>query len=56
VVPYSRGDLVARAHEEGEVLQVGHGADGTELLARVPPALAAELEQVGAACSALTAN
>ena len=56
VVPYSRGDLVARAHDEGEVLQVGHGADGTELLARVPPALAAELEQAGAACSALTAN
>jgi GTP-binding protein HflX len=56
VVPYSRGDLVARAHDEGEVLQVGHGADGTELLARVPPALAAELEHVGAACSALTAN
>jgi GTPase len=56
VVPYSRGDLVARAHDEGEVLEVGHGADGTELLARVPPALAAELEHVGAACSALTAN
>ncbi|MBV9795909.1 MAG: GTPase HflX [Actinobacteria bacterium] len=56
VVPYSRGDLVARAHDEGEVLNVGHGADGSELHARVPPALAAELEQAGAACSALTAN
>ena len=43
VVPYRRGDLVARVHEEGEVLHVGHGADGTELQARVPPALAAEL-------------
>lgn len=52
LVPYSRGDLVARAHEEGEVTRVGHGADGTELEARVPPALAAELEQF----SALTAN
>ena len=52
VVPYSRGDLVARAHEEGEVMHVGHGADGTDLEARVPPALAAELEQF----SALTAN
>ncbi len=52
VVPYSRGDLVARAHEEGEVIHVGHGADGTDLEARVPPALAAELEQF----SALTAN
>jgi GTP-binding protein HflX len=48
VVPYSRGDLVARAHEEGEVLHVGHGADGTELQARVPPALAAELERFAA--------
>jgi hypothetical protein len=44
-VPYSRGDLVARAHEEGEVLHVGHGAEGTVLQARVPPALAAELER-----------
>jgi GTP-binding protein HflX len=52
LVPYSRGDLVARAHEEGEVTRIGHGADGTELEARVPPALAAELEQF----SALTAN
>jgi GTP-binding protein HflX len=43
LVPYSRGDLIARVHEEGEVLAVGHGADGTELQARVPPALAAEL-------------
>jgi GTP-binding protein HflX len=48
LVPYSRGDLVARAHEEGEVTHVGHVADGTELEARVPPALAAELEQFGA--------
>jgi GTP-binding protein HflX len=48
LVPYSRGDLVARAHEEGEVTRVGHVADGTELEARVPPALAAELDQFGA--------
>ncbi len=48
LVPYRRGDLVARAHEEGEVLHVGHVVDGTELEARVPPALAAELEQFGA--------
>jgi GTP-binding protein HflX len=45
LLPYSRGDLIARVHEEGEVLGVGHGADGTELQARVPPALAAELAQ-----------
>jgi GTPase len=42
-VPYDRGDLVARAHQEGEVLAVRHGQDGTELTARVPPGLAAEL-------------
>jgi len=42
-VPYDRGDLVARAHQEGEVLAVSHGQDGTELTARVPPGLAAEL-------------
>ena len=42
-VPYDRGDLVSRAHAEGEVLAVRHGQDGTELTARVPPGLAAEL-------------
>jgi len=45
LVPHRRGDLVARAHEEGEVLAVEHTADGTLLHARVPPALAAELER-----------
>ncbi len=44
VVPYGRGDLVARAHQEGEVLAIRHGADGTELTARVPPDLAAEID------------
>ncbi|HKA96472.1 MAG TPA: GTPase HflX [Streptosporangiaceae bacterium] len=43
LVPYGRGDLVARAHQEGEVLAVRHAAEGTELTARVPPDLAAEL-------------
>ncbi len=47
VIPYSRGDLVSRAHDEGEVLAVAHSGDGTELTARVPPGLAAELEHVG---------
>jgi len=45
-VPYSRGDLVARAHAEGEVLATEHVADGTRLEARVPPALAAQLGAV----------
>src|SRR5215468_5709201 len=43
LVPYGRGDLVARAHEEGEVLAVAHCEDGTQLTARVPPDLAAQL-------------
>ncbi|MGE5135364.1 MAG: GTPase HflX [Gemmatimonadota bacterium] len=45
LVPYGRSDLVARAHQEGEVLSLRHGADGTELTARVPPGLAAELAE-----------
>jgi GTP-binding protein HflX len=48
VVPYGRGDLVARAHQEGEVLAVRHRADGTELTARVPPGLAAEIDGIAA--------
>jgi GTP-binding protein HflX len=47
-VPYDRGDLVSRAHQEGEVLAVRHGQDGTELTARVPPGLAAELGRLPA--------
>jgi GTPase len=44
-LPYTRGDLVARAHAAGEVTHTEHGPDGTLLEARVPPDLAAELEQ-----------
>ncbi|HEY0935654.1 MAG TPA: GTPase HflX [Trebonia sp.] len=43
-VPYSRGDLVARAHAAGEVTRTEHGPDGTLIEARVPPELAAELQ------------
>jgi GTP-binding protein HflX len=43
VVPYGRGDLVARVHEHGEVRQVSHEADGTRVTARVAPDLAAAL-------------
>jgi GTP-binding protein HflX len=43
VVPYSRGDLVSRAHSTGEVIAFSHVEDGTLLEARVPGALAAEL-------------
>ncbi|GAB1816970.1 GTPase HflX [Herbidospora sp. RD11066] len=46
LVPYDRGDLVARAHKEGEVLSVDHTGDGTVLHARVPSALLHELDRV----------
>jgi GTP-binding protein HflX len=46
LVPYGRGDLISRAHQEGEVVTVSHGQNGTELTARVPPGLAAELDRV----------
>jgi GTPase len=45
-VPYDRGDLLSRVHREGEVIAVRHGQDGTELTARVRPALAAELARL----------
>ncbi|MGC5626816.1 GTPase HflX [Georgenia sp. Z1344] len=42
-VPFARGDLVARAHADGEVLDERWTAEGTELRALVDPALAADL-------------
>jgi GTP-binding protein HflX len=52
VVPYSRGDLVARAHAEGEVVAADHTPDGTLLQARVLPGLAASLEAAALAAAA----
>jgi GTP-binding protein HflX len=43
VVPYDRGDLVAAAHADGEVLSQEHLPEGTRLRARVRPDLAARL-------------
>ena len=40
LVPYDRGDLVARVHAGGEVLAEEHLDTGTLLRARVGPALA----------------
>ena len=45
LVPYQRGDLISRAHKEGEVLDVEHTEEGTILHARVLPSLFAELEK-----------
>ncbi len=45
VVPYDRGDLVARAHREGELDVVEHGETGTRLVGRVNEQLASELRR-----------
>ncbi|MER0448711.1 GTPase HflX [Streptomyces sp. Edi4] len=42
LVPYTQGQLVARAHAEGEVISEEHVAEGTVLKARVHEVLAAE--------------
>jgi GTP-binding protein HflX len=44
LLPYSRGDLVNRIHENGEVLSIEHTGEGTVVHARVNPDLAGELE------------
>ena len=43
LLPYDRGDLLSRVHDNGEVISVEHTADGTLLKARVNEALAGEL-------------
>ncbi|MCU1601881.1 MAG: GTP-binding protein HflX [Frankiales bacterium] len=45
VLPYAAGRLVARIHDEGEVLAEEHLEEGTKLKARVGPQLAAELAE-----------
>jgi len=45
LLPYGRGDLVARMHRDGEVLAERHEEGGTRLTARVDGALAAALEE-----------
>ena len=48
VIPYDRGDLVARVHADGRVQQAEHNPDGTRIKARVPVALAASLREFSA--------
>jgi GTP-binding protein HflX len=45
LVPYARGELVARVHREGEVLAERHTEEGTQLHARVNGDLAGALER-----------
>jgi GTP-binding protein HflX len=44
LLPYSRGDLVSRIHDHGEVLSLEHTGDGTMIHARVSEAFAGEIE------------
>jgi GTP-binding protein HflX len=48
LVPFSRGDLVARAHQDGEIVSEEHTGAGTRLRVRVGAALAAELSAYAA--------
>ncbi len=43
LLPYERGDLLSRIHENGEVLSLEHTGTGTLLTARVNESLAGEL-------------
>ena len=43
LLPYTRGDLVSRVHDMGELQAEEHTPEGTRVQARVPRALAAEL-------------
>ena len=45
LLPYSRGDLVSRLHDDAEILSESHTGEGTLLEARVKPDLASELER-----------
>ncbi|WP_240312556.1 GTPase HflX [Janibacter anophelis] len=49
LVPYARGDLVSRLHDEAEILTEEHVAEGTRVSARVHGDLAAELTPFAAA-------
>ena len=48
VIPYHRGDLVARLHADGRVQHEEHNAEGTRIRARVPVALAGRLREFAA--------
>lgn len=48
VIPYDRGDLVARLHSDGRVQQAEHNPEGTRIKARVPVAVAASLREYAA--------
>jgi GTP-binding protein HflX len=56
LVPYDRGDLVARVHQRGEVVATDHGDEGTVLRVRVDEVLAAELARYVVTVSSVGGN
>ncbi|MFZ2528010.1 MAG: GTPase HflX [Rhodococcus sp. (in: high G+C Gram-positive bacteria)] len=48
MLPYTRGDLLARIHTDGQILESAHVEDGTRVHARVPQALASALVEYAA--------
>jgi GTP-binding protein HflX len=51
LLPYERGDLLSRLHDQGEVLEVEHTGAGTRVTARVGEALAGELTDYAVAAA-----
>ena len=43
LLPYNRGDLLSRIHDDGEVLSSEHTGEGTHVHAKVTPTLQADL-------------
>jgi len=43
LLPYDRGDLMSRLHDDADIDELEHGGDGTHVVARVKPGLAADL-------------
>ena len=56
LIPYDRGDLVARVHQRGEVLATEHQDAGTLLRVRVDAVLAAELARYVVTVSSVSGN
>jgi GTP-binding protein HflX len=52
LVPYDRGDLVARLHTHGDVITVEHTPEGTRVEARIPEWMVGEVTQYDEATSA----
>ena len=44
LIPFDRGDLAARVHQEGDVLKETYDSDGTHMVARIPRQSLAEFQ------------